>query len=371
MGTTTVTIGAAPLEQLLTEVFGAAGCSPAEAARVGRYLVGANLVGHDSHGVVRTLRYVEWLQSGVQVADQELAFVTDGGCFALVDGRFGMGQTVGPQAVRLGIERAQSHGVSVIALRHAGHLGRIGDWAELAAESGCVSIHLVNVAGGALVAPFAAVERRMATNPICIGVPLEDGRPPLILDFATSIVAEGKAQVALDGGASLPAGSLISGDGELTADPTVLYGERRPGVAPNPRHGRGALRAMGEHKGSGLSMMCEVLAGALTGSGTTGPQRTPFCNGMLSIYLDLQRFDVDSTVAADILAYVDWFTSARPATQGVEVLAPGQPEQRRKAQRLAEGIPLPADTWASILAAVDKVGLDRAAAEQLPSTTPA
>src|SRR4051794_2779135 len=112
MSTTTVTIGTAALEQLLTDVFGAAGCSPAESARIGRYLVGANLVGHDSHGVVRTLRYVEWLQSGVQVADQELAFVSDGGCFALVDGRFGMGQTVGPQAVRLGIDRAQVHGVS-------------------------------------------------------------------------------------------------------------------------------------------------------------------------------------------------------------------------------------------------------------------
>ena len=86
---TTVTIGAAPLEQLLTEVFTAAGCSPAEASRIGHYLVGANLVGHDSHGVVRTLRYVEWLQTGVQVADQSLALVTDGGCFALVDGRFG------------------------------------------------------------------------------------------------------------------------------------------------------------------------------------------------------------------------------------------------------------------------------------------
>ena len=211
----------------------------------------------------------------------------------------------------------------------------------------------------------------MSTNPVCIGVPLDDGRPPLILDFATSIVAEGKAQVALDGGAPLPAGSLISGDGELTADPTVLYGERRPGVAPNPRHGRGALRAMGEHKGSGLSMMCEVLAGALTGSGTTGPGRTRFCNGMLSIYLDLQRFDVDSTVATDILAYVDWFTSARPATPGVDVLAPGQPEQRKKATRLAEGVPLPADTWTSILAAVEKVGLDPAAAAQLASAAPA
>jgi uncharacterized oxidoreductase len=253
--------------------------------------------------------------------------------------------------------------VAVIALRHAGHLGRIGDWAEMAAEAGCVSVHFVNVAGGALVAPFAAVERRMSTNPVCIGVPLADGRPPLILDFATSVVAEGKAQVALDGGAPLPAGSLISAEGELTNDPSVLYGERRPGVAPNPRRGQGALRAMGDHKGSGLSMMCEVLAGALTGSGTTGPGTTRFCNGMLSIYLDVARFDVDSQVAADILQYVDWFTGARRADPDVEVLAPGQPEQARKAVRLAEGIPLPDDTWQSILAAADKVGLDRAAWE--------
>ncbi len=360
-----VTIDADALRQLVTDIFARAGCSAAESERIGRYLVGANLVGHDSHGVVRTLRYVEWLQTGVQVADQDLAVVTDGRAFALVDGQFGMGQTIGPQAVRLGLERARTHGVAVIALRHAGHLGRTGDWAERAAEAGCVSIHFVNVAGGALVAPFAAVERRMSTNPVCIGVPLDDGRPPLVLDFATSVVAEGKVQVALDGGATLPPGALISADGELTTDPSVLYGERRPGVAPNPRHGKGALRAMGEHKGSGLSMMCEVLAGALTGSGTTGPGTTRFCNGMLSVYLDLARFDVDSTVAADILAYVDWFTSARRADPEVEVLAPGQPEQRRKAARLADGIPLPEDTWGSILAAADKVGLDRAGAEAL------
>jgi uncharacterized oxidoreductase len=360
-----VTIAAAPLQQLLTDIFGRAGCSAAEAERIGRYLVGANLVGHDSHGVVRTLRYVEWLQSGVQVADQELAFITDGGAFALVDGQFGMGQTIGPQAVQLGIDRAADHGVAVIALRHAGHLGRIGDWAEMAAEAGCVSIHFVNVAGGALVAPFAAVERRMSTNPVCIGVPLSGGRPPLILDFATSVVAEGKAQVALDGGAPLPPGSLISADGELTSDPSVLYGERRAGVAPNPRHGKGALRAMGDHKGSGLSMMCEVLAGALTGSGTTGPGTTRFCNGMLSVYLDLERFDVESRVAADVLAYVDWFTAARPADPAVEVLAPGQPEQRKKAARLVDGISLPEDTWSSILAAAEKVGLERAQAETI------
>jgi uncharacterized oxidoreductase len=358
-----VVIASEPLRQLLTDIFSAAGCSTAESERIGRYLVSANLSGHDSHGVVRTQRYVEWLRAGVQYADRDLTIVTETDSFAVVDGGYGMGQTVGPQAVQLGMDKALANGVSVIALRHAGHLGRIGDWAEMAADAGLISIHFVNVAGGLLVAPFGGIDRRMATNPVCIGVPLE-GRPPIVLDFATSVVAEGKALVALDGGASLPPGSLIGPDGELSADPTVLYGEREPGKSPNPRRGKGALRAMGEHKGSGLAMLCEVLAGALTGSGTTGPKPHRFCNGMLSIYLDPARFDSEHAMASEILEYVDWFTSARPAAPGGEVLVPGEPERRSRARRLAEGIPLPEDTWVSIAAAAEAVGLasERAAA---------
>jgi uncharacterized oxidoreductase len=116
---------------------------------------------------------------------------------------------------------------------------------------------------------------------------------------------------------------------------------------------------MGDHKGSGLAMLCEVLAGALTGSGTTGPKPNRFCNGMLSVYLDPARFDVDGAVAGDILEYVDWFRSARPAVPGGEVLAPGDAELRKRADRLANGVPLPDDTWASILEAADAAGLGR------------
>ena len=152
---------------------------------------------------------------------------------------------------------------------------------------------------------------------------------------------------------------MIDPDGQLSADPTVLYGEREEGRSPNPRRGKGALRAMGEHKGSGLAMLCEVLAGALTGSGTTGPKPNRFCNGMLSIYVDPARLDVDGGVAADILEYVDWFRSARPAAPGGEVLAPGEPELRKRADRLANGVPLPDDTWRSILEAADAAGLGR------------
>ena len=130
--------------------------------------------------------------------------VAEADAFALVDGQYGMGQTIGPQAVQVGVVKARSAGVAVVALRHAGHLGRIGEWAELAAASGRSPSTSSTWPAGSWSPPFGGIDRRMATNPVCIGVPLGDGRPPLILDFATSLVAEGKALVAFDGGAPLP-----------------------------------------------------------------------------------------------------------------------------------------------------------------------
>jgi uncharacterized oxidoreductase len=356
-----------PLRKVVEAIFAAAGCSVVEAERIAEALVGANLTGHDSHGVGRTLRYVEWLRDGVQLADQKITVLAEGDAFALIDGNYGFGQTIGVQAVQLGLTKARTAGVSVIALRHSGHLGRIGEWAEMAAAAGFVSIHFVNVAGGLLVAPFGAVDRRMSTNPVCVGVPVADS-PPVILDFATSVVAEGKVQVALEGGAALPADSLIGLDGQLTADPTVLYGERTPGRSPNPRKGSGAMVAMGLHKGSGLSMICELLAGALTGSGCAGPGRERFANGMLSVYVDPARLDVDGAVAADISGYLEWFKSARAAGDGGEVLSPGEPERRKRAQRMADGVSIPDDTWEAILNAAELSGLGRAEAEAIAGT---
>ena len=239
-------------------MFEHAGCSGAEAGRIADNLVTANLTGHDSHGVIRVGRYVDWLNAGVQIADQGLETLIDEGPLLLVDGQYGMGQTVGPLAVDLGIARAKEHGLSIVALRKAGHLGRIGEFAETAAAEGLVSIHIVNVASSRLVAPFGSRSRRMGTNPMAFGVPRPDG-PPVIHDFATSVVAEGKTMVALHGGPPVPDDALVGPDGELTGDPSVLY-EVKPGSTPNAAAGGGALRAMGEHKGSGLSVMCELLA---------------------------------------------------------------------------------------------------------------
>ncbi|MDH3302529.1 MAG: Ldh family oxidoreductase, partial [Acidimicrobiia bacterium] len=285
-----------------------------------------------------------------------LETVIDGGAFAVVDGNHGFGQTIGPLACHLGIEKATAHGVSVIGLRRSGHLGRIGRFAEMAAAANKVSLHFVNVASSTLVAPFGAVERRMGTNPVSIGMPMGN-RPPLILDFATSVVAEGKALVALNGGKPIPTDALMRPDGTLTGDPTVLYGPRRPGRAPTPHDGQGALRAMADHKGSGLALMCELLAGALIGSDTAGPPPKEHGNGMLSIYLDVEQVAPHDTAMVDAMAYIDWFVSARPTSPGGEVLLPGEPERRRRAERERGGIELPDATWISIVEAAESVGV--------------
>ena len=167
-------------------------------------------------------------------------------------------------------------------------------------------------------------------------------------------------QVALEGGAQLPHGALIGDDDNFSDDPQLLYGETKPGRSPNPRKGTGAMVAMGLHKGSGLSMLCELLAGALTGSGTAGPEPYRFANGMLSVYIDPAVLDVDDRIADDVRAYLDWFDTARPATPGGEVLSPGEPERRKKADRLANGLTIPDDTWEAILNAADLSGLGRA-----------
>ena len=350
------------MENLSAEIFGAAGCSAEEGARIGRRLVMANLTGHDSHGVIRIPRYVQWMRDGTLVPGRTIEIITESESFAVVDGRHGFGQSVGAQAVELGIAKAKANGIAIVALRNSGHLGRIGDWAELAVEAGLISIHFVNVAGSLLVAPFGGTERRMSTNPICIGVPLADG-PPLILDFATALVAEGKVLVAASGGKALPPGALIGPDGVPNSDPKTLYGDGDIHDPQGGRQGLGAIRTMGEHKGSGLALMCEMLAGALTGSGCAGPAKRTIANGMLSIYMSVEALSEDGNhgFTAEARAYIDFFTSARPTDADGEVLVPGEPERRRRAARLVDGLELSEQVWGDILATAEALGLDRAA----------
>lgn len=351
-----ITITADHLQTLTRDVFSAIGCSPAEADRIAKYLLAANLTGHDSHGVIRVPRYVQAKLDGIIVADQKVSALVDTPVLSALDGKRGFGQTVGPQAVRIGIDKCKAMGLAAVSLRNSGHLGRIGDWAEMAAEAGLVSIHFVNGAGSVFVAPFGSVERRFSTAPYCVGVPLA-GRSPLVLDFATSLVAEGKVLVASQGGKPIPSDALIGPDGRVSDDTRLIYGDYPTTGKRDVRQGKGAIRAFGEHKGSGLALMCEILGGALTGNGCSS-REGPFVNGMLSIYIDPAKMDPESLFPPEAARYVAWIKSAKPDQPGSETLVPGEPEQRSRKQRLADGIPLAEETWQSILDTAKKVGVD-------------
>jgi uncharacterized oxidoreductase len=350
-------VAADDLVAVVREIFASAGCSREEAERIAVHLVDANLTGHDSHGVVRVPLYVDWMRSGYVFPGRSVEVVADGGCFAVLDGRRGFGQTVASQAVELGIERARELGTCVVAMRNAGHIGRVGAFAETAVRAGLVSIHFVNVAGSPLVAPFGGVERRFSTAPFAVGVPLPDR--PVVLDFATSLVAEGKVQVASYGGKPLPPGALISADGQLSSDPRVLYGEYGETDLRRPGNGTGAIRAFGEHKGSGLALMCELLGGALTGGGGAGPTADAsrgISNGMLSVYVSPSHLGTKDDFERIGLDYLNWVLSSRPIDPAAPVLAPGDVEEQTRAIRLAEGIPLPVDTWSAIRRTAQQVG---------------
>jgi uncharacterized oxidoreductase len=342
-------IAAEALRAFAARIFEAAGSDPAEAAIVGDHLVDANLAGHDSHGVIRIPKYVDWHTRGMVLANRHASIVRDSAAHAVVDGGFGYGQVIAREAMEIAIAKARAAGMCTIALRNAGHLGRIGAWAEQVADSGLASVHFVNTSGfGILVAPYGGSDRRLSANPIAAGAPRRDGTP-IVLDMSTSAIAEGKIQVARMRGEALPPGCTIDASGKPNQDPAVFYGPPQ-----------GALLPVGGHKGYGLSVFCEILAGALTGGHTTHPENATagrLVNNMLSIVFDPDAYSGDDFFRGEVERFVEWVKASPPIEPGAEVLMPGEVERRTRALRERDGVPLETATRQSIADSARSLGV--------------
>jgi uncharacterized oxidoreductase len=340
-------IAADRLKHFVSSVFASLGSQPAEAERIGHYLVEANLAGHDSHGVIRVPFYAEWVKVGKVVPNQHVKVVFENEAIAVCDGQYGFGQVLGEEAMRLGIAKVKKHGVAVVALRDAGHLGQIGAWPLLAARAGVVSLHWVNTSGaGILVAPHGGINRRLSANPIAAGVPVA-GKEPIVLDISACTIAEGKIKVALNKGVPVPDHCIIDSQGRPTNDPKVFY-------ASPP----GAILPIAAHKGYGLGIIAEVLAGALTGGGCSDPKNAGrLANGMLSIFLDPAVFQPYDAFTAEIDRFVAWVKSSQTVTPNGEILMPGEIEARNRAQRLRDGIELDETTWKQLTDVGKSVGM--------------
>ncbi len=339
----------AHLHDLVSRTCLALGSVEREAVLVADQLVGANLAGHDSHGVGMLPAYVTHALIGELTINQHLQVLNDTGPLVALDGGAGFGQVMAYEAMEIAIERAKQFGVAFVGLRNSFHIGRIGHWAEQCSAAGLVSVHLVNVAGhGPAVAPFGSSTALLGTNPVCIGVPGRDGKAAALLDMATSTIALGKARVAMNKGERVPAGTIVDADGNLSDDPAQVIGEGR----------RGALVAMGEHKGSGLAIMCELVGAALLGGMTMREQGGPsrIYNSMVTIAIDPKAAGSAEHLLAETEATLAWLRSGHPRVGIDEVLMPGDPEQRARLAR-AESIPVDDATLEQLRAAMAAAGV--------------
>ena len=340
-------IAADELTGAVREILQAAGSEEAEAQEVAARLVEGNLKGHDSHGVGMLPTYLESLKSGALVPNRHATRVAGAGAIAVFDGGRGYGQVIGREAMAWAIGEAQAGGVAVAALRNTHHIGRVGAYGEQAAEAGLVSLHFVNVlTPAARVAPFGGRQGRFGTNPICITFP---GDPPIVLDFATSGVAAGKIRVAYNTGKKLAPGLLLDDDGRGTTDPGVFIRDRA-----------GSMLSFGGYKASGLALACELLAGALTGSGAIQESalgKPGVRNGMLSIVMDPAQFGDWEDIRAEAEGMSAWVRSSEPVPGVERVLIAGDPERATMETRGAGGIPVDDVTLGELRVGATSVGL--------------
>ncbi len=327
-------------------LFVAAGVSREEAQRVASSLVDANLCGHDSHGIIRVAQYVEALRVGRLKAGAAFTVVKETAAVLVADGGMGLGQVQAHRLLERLIPRAEALGLAAGTLKHCGHIGRLGEYAEVAAARGMALIASVNNHGyGRAVAPPGGTAGRLATNPLCLGAPTKGD--PVILDIGTSVVAEGKVRVLFNKGQKAPDGWLLDNQGKPTNDPGVLYRDPPGTILP--------LGGAHAYKGFGISMLLDMFTGGLSGAvqHTRAPNMS--ANAVLFIVLDITQFAGSEHFLQEVSLLAENVRQCPKAEGAGDIMLPGDPERREKAKRLQSGITLDDGTWGQLTQLADKL----------------
>lgn len=336
------------LTMIAEALLAGAGVPKEEAATVARHCIGANLAGHDSHGIIQIPGYIDRIKAGHIVPGAPWEIVQESATTTVVDGHWGFGYVANERAMRLTIEKAQKVNVAATTVFRQGHIGRLASYPLMAAEAGMIG--LITADSGRSpksVAPFGGREARLGTNPISIAVPSDlDG--PLFIDMATSAVAMGKVKLAAARGEAIPKGWVVDGEGALTTDPQTLSAG-------------GALLPLGGpsegYKGYGLAVMVEILCGLLTGLGFGVEPSGRHNDGCFMAVFKVDAFRPLAEFRREVGELARYLKATPPSEGSSGVLYPGEIEHRRERERRAQGIAIEDATWAKLQALAEGYGI--------------
>lgn len=337
----------ADLRQFVQEVFCSCGAPQNEAAIVADHLISANLMGVDSHGIIRVAQYVDDIRAKAIVPGAPITVLKETETTAVVDGAWNFGLVGALRAMEVAIAKAREHHTSCVVTVRCGHAGRLGHYTQFAAERGLVAFGVCNSPRhGHFVLPWGGCEGRLATNPVSFAVPVNCG-PPILADFSTSAAPEGKIRLYRDEGRELPKGWIVDAKGRPSTNPHDFYGPPQ-----------GAILPFGQetgYRGYALSLLVEILGGALGAQDITVDRPG---NGLAFLVIDPSAFLPMEELLPLVGKIRSYVKSSHPAPGFEEVLMPGEPEFQKVEKRRREGIPVDDRIWETVLRCARSLGIE-------------
>ncbi len=325
------------LTQFVTDLFAAEGVPEPDAHVVAANLVGANLTAHDSHGVRSVRRYVAAIRDGLVNLQPTMRFRSDRPASVALDVDWGFG-AVGMEMLLASLfDKAATQGVATGTLHHCNDLGCIGNFTARAAERGFVALMTVNDGGAnPSVAPFGGKRVLLSTNPLSAAFPVA-GQWPICIDMATSTCAGERAIMAAAQNQSLPPEFMVDGHGRPSTDPKDLFGNPAGALLPfgGPHAG---------HKGFALSLIVDLLSGALSGAGCSGHDGRD-AQGAFFMCLNIEAFTSAEAFDREVKEFITKIQSTPRANGVEEIFIPGQMEARAKQDNMTHGLAIPQPVW--------------------------
>jgi len=332
---------AAALRDLGARLFQAVGTPAADAELVADHMVDSGLMGHDSHSVLRYPQYVEAARNGHIRFGAPMEVVSDSERTAQVTGNWNFGAVTATKAVALAMEKVRGGAISAVTARDCWHVGRLGAFAAMAARENLIALLTCNGQGGDLtVAPFGGRERRLPTNPLAIALP--SGKEwPIVLDMATSMTSGGAMRVFRNRRQPIPDGFAIDAQGNPVTDVETYYGPPAGALLPLGFPDSG-------HKGFGLSLLVDMLSGALSRGGCSQADPTEPGNALFITLIDIEAFTPIESFLEEARLFVDWVKSAPPSEGYDEIMLPGEKAHRAYLERSVQGLVVDDQAWAQI-----------------------